>query len=225
MAATLDSDSDGLSDELEVRWYTDPHNTDSDGDGVNDFDEIYLGFTPWSAEAVKLSNLDSDNDGAPDSWEMRLNLDLRNPDSDGDGYQDSWEINNGFNPATSTNEKIEKKIIVNLNQQRLRYYFNNVELGNFLISSGLPRTPTPRGTFAVLKKRPLVWYLGENYSYPGTQWNLLFKQGALGGYYVHGAYWHNKFGRPMSHGCVNVNYSDMERLYNFAQEDMPVIIE
>ncbi|MFH0951427.1 MAG: L,D-transpeptidase, partial [bacterium] len=44
-------------------------------------------------------------------------------------------------------------------------------------------------------------------------------------YYIHGAYWHNNFGQPMSHGCVNVAYDNMEDLYWYAQIGTKVIVE
>ncbi|MDP3985970.1 MAG: L,D-transpeptidase, partial [Candidatus Veblenbacteria bacterium] len=43
-------------------------------------------------------------------------------------------------------------------------------------------------------------------------------------YYIHGAWWHNNFGKPQSHGCVNVAYEHMERLYTWAQVGTKVII-
>ncbi|PIY62567.1 hypothetical protein COY93_02865 [Candidatus Uhrbacteria bacterium CG_4_10_14_0_8_um_filter_58_22] len=46
------------------------------------------------------------------------------------------------------------------------------------------------------------------------------------GYYIHGAYWHNLFGKArVSHGCVNVGYADMERLYWWAQVGTRVVVE
>jgi hypothetical protein len=35
------------------------------------------------------------------------------------------------------------------------------------------------------------------------------------GYSIHGAYWHNNFGYPMSHGCVNMRPEDAEKIYNW----------
>ena len=83
--------------------------------------------------------------------------------------------------------------------------------------------PTPVGSFTVLDKVPSKNYGGTNFSYPNTKWNLHFTTQGLR-YYIHGAYWHNKFGQPMSHGCVNVSYGNMERLYNFAQAGTSVEI-
>ncbi|MBI2268559.1 MAG: L,D-transpeptidase [Candidatus Blackburnbacteria bacterium] len=35
------------------------------------------------------------------------------------------------------------------------------------------------------------------------------------GFSLHGAYWHNNFGHPMSHGCVNMRIVDAQKLYNW----------
>jgi lipoprotein-anchoring transpeptidase ErfK/SrfK len=36
---------------------------------------------------------------------------------------------------------------------------------------------------------------------------------AASGFSLHGTYWHNNFGHPMSHGCVNMRTSDAEKLF------------
>lgn len=33
------------------------------------------------------------------------------------------------------------------------------------------------------------------------------------GYGLHGTYWHNNFGYPMSHGCVNLRTADAEKIF------------
>jgi len=38
-----------------------------------------------------------------------------------------------------------------------------------------------------------------------------------GDYGIHGAYWHDNFGTPMSHGCINMGLREAEWLFNFAQ--------
>lgn len=117
----------------------------------------------------------------------------------------------------------EKAIYVSLKDQTLVYMEGSKIIGEFRISSGLPGTPTPPGEYSVLKKKPVVDYGGANYWLPNTKWNLMFKTGPLN-YYIHGAYWHHNFGRPMSHGCINVSYGDIEGLYNWADEGIKVII-
>ena len=55
LAATpLDSDNDGLSDELELKFKTDPHNPDSDFDGFKDGNEVDWGYNPLSTSSIKL---------------------------------------------------------------------------------------------------------------------------------------------------------------------------
>ena len=89
-------------------------------------------------------------------------------------------------------------------------------LDSFLISGGLTYTPTPKGEYSVLNKIPVKRYLGSGYDFPNTKWNLHFLTQRLG-FYIHGAYWHDNFGHPMSHGCVNVHYNQMGRLYDFTE--------
>lgn len=118
-----------------------------------------------------------------------------------------------------------KRIDVDLSEQRLRYYLNDVKVNEILVSTGTKYYPSPKGTYPITTKRPVVRYLGHNlngtiYDYPKTKWNLEF----LPHYYIHGAYWHHNFGRPMSHGCINVSYADMEQLYNFADVGTSVTI-
>ena len=214
-----DSDNDGLIDIEEIKiFHTNPYNADSDGDGYNDYLEIYNGYSPRHSTSTKLSSLDSDKDSVPDSWEIRLKTDLLNSDSDGDGYSDGVEIANGYNPKSPKPEKLKKLIEVNLDEQMLIYYFNNIELEKFLISSGVRSMPTPVGQFTILDKLPTKTYGGNGYDfyYPNTKWNMHFTTQKLK-YYIHGAYWHDNFGQPMSHGCVNVSYDNMERLYNFTE--------
>ena len=44
-----------------------------------------------------------------------------------------------------------------------------------------------------------------------------------GGYGLHGTYWHNNFGTPMSHGCVNLSQGDAAWLYNWAPVGTKVV--
>lgn len=146
-------------------------------------------------------------------------------DSDNDGYTDIVELNVGYSPYDATPTKLPKTIRVSLKEQRLRYYTGEFLIREIKVSTGLPGWDTPRGTFTILKKRPAVHYQGANYNFPNTKWNMLFKVSSWGGFYIHGAYWHNQFGKRKSHGCVNVSYKDMEPLYNWTPTSTPVIIE
>jgi lipoprotein-anchoring transpeptidase ErfK/SrfK len=169
--------------------------TDSDGDGLSDYDETYIYHT-----------------------------DPSNPDTDGDGYNDGHEVEHGYDPNKNGNDKLQKEIDVDLATQTLTYFLGQYQVGQFLISSGVKGLPTPPGQYTILKKIPVVDYKGADYNYPNTKWNLMFKQQTKGSLYIHGAYWHHNFGRPMSHGCINVAYENMEPLYKWADIGTKVVI-
>ena len=216
-AAEVDSDGDGLSDTAETATYaTDPAAADTDGDGFKDGDEVTRGYSPRHGGSARLTEVDSDKDYLPDAWEIALGTGLTNPDFDGDKFLDGTEVRAGYDPRTTARTRLEKSIAVDIFSQKLTYSLGGVALESFPISSGLPGTPTPTGEFSVLAKVPVKHYGGSNWSYPNTKWNLHFATKNLR-YYIHGAYWHNDFGKPKSHGCVNVSYSNMERLYQWAQ--------
>ncbi|MEI6378470.1 MAG: L,D-transpeptidase family protein [Candidatus Falkowbacteria bacterium] len=173
----------------------------------------------------KFLTIDSDRDGLNDAWEKILGTDPLNPDTDGDSYADGVEVAQGFDPLNPQPVQLEKLIKVNIKTQTLVYYFGGKKLEEFLISSGVAGMATPKGEFKILDKVPSKNYGGKGYNFyfPNTKWNLHFYTGKLR-FYIHGAYWHNNFGHPMSHGCVNVSYANMERLYNWAQVGTKVII-
>ena len=181
----------------------------------------FLPFFVFAQSGDDLALKDADNDGIANGEEARYRTSPNNPDTDGDGYADGNEIGHGYDPLKGDHARLPKRIEVDLSEQKLIYSYGEYGTqGSFLISSGLRKTPTPAGTFRVLKKLPKVRYKGVGYDYKNTKWNLMF----LDHYYIHGAYWHNNFGKPMSHGCVNVSYKDMEGLYAFADEGTEIII-
>lgn len=87
-----DSDSDGLPDAEEAKLGANPHNTDTDGDGLTDGDEV----TVYGANPLKP---DTDGDGLSDYDEVKIwHTNPLNPDTDGDGYSDGAEVEHGYNP-------------------------------------------------------------------------------------------------------------------------------
>jgi lipoprotein-anchoring transpeptidase ErfK/SrfK len=160
---------------------------------------------------------DADGDGLADYDEVLFQTDPHNPDTDGDGVGDGMEVQLQTDPNSWSPDQLQKHIDVELKTQTLTYSVGQYQMKKIKISSGVKGKETPKGTYAVLDKLPVVEYKGPGYDYKNTKWNLKFLKGTEGNYYIHGAYWHNNFGRPMSHGCINVSYKEMEPLYNWAQ--------
>jgi hypothetical protein len=85
--STIDTDSDGLTDDEEINFYgTDPNNADTDGDGITDGNEVeYWGDDweeDWDKDSIKnLLDPDSDNDGFSDGQELGYGSDPSDPDS------------------------------------------------------------------------------------------------------------------------------------------------
>jgi lipoprotein-anchoring transpeptidase ErfK/SrfK len=105
-----------------------------------------------------------------------------------------------------------KQILVVLSQQCVYAFEDGELLKIFLVSTGLPGTPTVQGDYAIYYKVDSQRMTGPGYDLPGVPWVSYFYKG----YSFHGTYWHNNFGHPMSHGCVNMFTPDSEWLYRWA---------
>jgi hypothetical protein len=119
----------------------------------------------------------------------------------------------------------EKWIDVDLSSQTLVAWNDQVEDARLTISSGKPGFRTPTGVFEISGKFParrtVATVNGEHWDIPGVPWIMVFRSG---GYYVHGVYWHNDFGSPVSHGCVTLSVPDAEWLYDWTPSGTPVWI-
>ncbi len=130
--------------------------------------------------------------------------------------------------TTGANASSTKRIIIDRKKEMLYAYDGDTLFMQQAISVGLELTPTPRGTFSIYRKLPDSYMQGpvpgvsdQYYDLPGVPWDLYFtKDGGA----IHGAYWHNHFGQPWSHGCVNLPPAAAELLYEWADLGMPVIV-
>lgn len=108
-------------------------------------------------------------------------------------------------------------IDINLTSQYMTVYQGNTILMETYISSGRAEFATPTGTFYVNSKIPeqdMEGVLGgEYYNVPSVP-SVMYFTGV--GHAIHGAYWHNNFGTPMSHGCINVPVDLAAYLYSIA---------
>lgn len=117
-----------------------------------------------------------------------------------------------------------KHIYVDLTTQRLKAYQGNVLLFDFPVSTGKWRI-TPDGDFRIWVKLRYAHMEGGDQT-DGTYYNLynipytmFFGSDTVPdslGFSIHGAYWHDNFGHPMSHGCVNMRPEDAAKIYAWA---------
>ena len=124
----------------------------------------------------------------------------------------------------TTGQDEEKWIEVNLSEQKLYAWQGQQKVYEFSISSGRQWTPTVQGEFRIWAKMKAVRMRGGSpergdfYDLPNVPYTMFFHDG----YGIHGAYWHDNFGTPMSHGCVNLRVEDAKALFEWTS---PVIVE
>ena len=120
----------------------------------------------------------------------------------------------------------EKHIVVDLSTQLVTAFEGEKLVFSQRCSSGVRGTDTPRGEFRTYHKGPSVHMTNEGdaveseavYSLPGVPWCSFFT-GA--GNAFHGTWWHNDYGRPRSHGCVNLPSEAAKFLYRWTKPSVP----
>lgn len=141
-------------------------------------------------------------------------------------------ILNNDNVLGETTSSSNKRIDVDLTNQTLTAYENDQNVGSFTISSG-KWDRTPVGTYKIwakVKSQKMSGgskELGTYYYLPNVPYILFFyndKVEKKTGYSIHGTYWHNNFGVPMSHGCVNMKTPEAKIIFEWADENTPINI-
>jgi lipoprotein-anchoring transpeptidase ErfK/SrfK len=112
----------------------------------------------------------------------------------------------------------DKWIDVDLTHQQVTAYEGSIPVFQSIVSTGLPNTPTVVGQFRIYWKLSATVMAGPGYYLPGVPYTMYF----YSSYALHGTYWHNNFGQPMSHGCVNLRTEDAQWLFNWADPPLPV---
>jgi hypothetical protein len=117
----------------------------------------------------------------------------------------------------------ERWIDVDLDSQILVAYEGELPVYATLVSSGAKGTPTETGVYRMWVKRSeadMKGLSGEDpYSVATVPWTQFFSpEDDLA---LHTAYWHDKFGTPRSHGCVNLSPKDARWLYFWSDPQVP----
>ncbi|MDX2241272.1 MAG: L,D-transpeptidase [Leptolyngbyaceae cyanobacterium bins.302] len=121
-----------------------------------------------------------------------------------------------------TNLKLsgQRWIEIDLSSQRLYAWEGDRPVYAILISTGKAATPTPTGKFAIQSRHRYARMQGYDYDVPDVPYTMYYS----GGYAIHGAYWHHRFGTPVSHGCTNVAVNHARWLFNWATIGTPVVV-
>jgi hypothetical protein len=122
----------------------------------------------------------------------------------------------------------DKSIVVDLATQMVTAYEKDQVVFMSRISSGV-RLPeggfaTPRGLFRTTRKRPCRHMsnpanaYGSGFDLPGVPWVSYFTSDGVA---FHGAYWHNNYGVPSSHGCINMTPEAAKWIYRWTSPTVP----
>ena len=118
-----------------------------------------------------------------------------------------------------------RAVVVSLSQQALWAYEDGVVVRSTYVSTGKEKFRTPPGFFTVNSKVPeqdMAGVIGgETYNVPKVPDVLYFTNR---GHAIHGTYWHENFGVPMSHGCINLPMDVADWMYEWAPLGMAVLI-
>ena len=114
----------------------------------------------------------------------------------------------------------KKWIEVDISDQHLTAWQGDVPVFETTVSTGKPGYRTLPGTFHVYRKYEQTRMRGVDYDTPDVPWTMYYS----GGFAIHGAYWHNNFGTPVSHGCVNLRVPEAKALYEWAPMGTEVVV-
>ncbi|OGO21181.1 MAG: hypothetical protein A2Z14_12270 [Chloroflexi bacterium RBG_16_48_8] len=155
------------------------------------------------------------------------------------GYGDRfWAAAEAFRQITSDEVALiktgaeEKRIYVNVSDQTLACFEGKSEVYFCRISTGAKfdaygnkvyKWATPLGPHPIWRKLISLHMsggtTGGGYDLPGIGWTSLF---AGNGVAIHSTFWHNNFGVPMSHGCVNARPQDAKWIFQWVEPMVPL---
>ena len=122
----------------------------------------------------------------------------------------------------------EKKIVVRLAEQLVIAYEMNKPVFSVPVSTGgrlrSGTYTTPQGNFITFYKRPSRHMAAgdiaaSGFDLPGVPWVQYITKSGIS---FHGTFWHNDYGRPRSHGCINMTCSAAKWLYLWSTPNVPL---
>jgi lipoprotein-anchoring transpeptidase ErfK/SrfK len=132
------------------------------------------------------------------------------------------------------NAGVGKVIVISLSRQVLTAYQDGNAILTTFVATGRPQLPTPPGVYHIFAryspyKMISPWGYGSPYWYPPS-WTNFAMEFIGGGYFIHDAPWRSWYGPGANlyngtHGCVNVSYSPMVTLWNWAPIGTTVVVQ
>lgn len=143
-----------------------------------------------------------------------------------------WAAGEAFRPITLEELQpinagtLDKRVQVDVSDQTLSCFEGNDEVYYCRVSTGakfdingnvVDKWETPAGNHIFTRKYISLQMsggtTGAGYDLPGIGWSSIF---ATGGVAIHSTFWHNNFGDPVSHGCVNCNPEDAKWIFRWS---------
>jgi hypothetical protein len=131
--------------------------------------------------------------------------------------------NEEISPFSNQVPEDKKHIEIILDRQLLMAFEWNVLVYAARISTGQKNYETPVGWFRTFHKRPTYHMTGgadiaSVFDLPGVPWDSYITDNGIA---IHGTYWHNDFGHPHSHGCINMSVQDARWIYRWTVPTVP----
>ena len=140
-----------------------------------------------------------------------------------DPLSPAWAVNRNMSvpQAVATLQQGRQRWLeVDLSAQRLIAWEGSEQIYAVVVSAGTEFDPTLPGVFAVQSKHESTRMRGPGYDVPDVPFAMFYD----GNYAIHGAYWHEQFGTPVSRGCINVAVNHAEWFFSWASVGTPVVV-
>ncbi len=153
------------------------------------------------------------------------------------GYDTFWADGSAFRVVNESEiapinpNAADKRVLVNINQQTLSCYEGNNEVFFCQVSTGIKvdafglpddTSITPPGSHFIWRKAVAFHMMGgasdDGWDILAVPWTSLFVGSGVA---IHGAFWHNDFGTPKSHGCVNCRPEDAKWIFRWTAPQVP----
>ncbi|MCK4300930.1 MAG: L,D-transpeptidase, partial [Planctomycetes bacterium] len=136
--------------------------------------------------------------------------------------QDRW-VHGGyvavarFKPRPSSIGPTERWVGICLKEQTAVASEGDYPVYAAMTATGLPGTPTVQGIFRTWERVASARMVGPGYYLEDVTWTCYF----YSGYALHTSYWHDAFGSPRSHGCINLSPYDAWWIFRWSESGGP----